>query len=479
MALFPAASGALRSALFKATTAVTTGAERRMVASAARARELVDLVKADLIIQDLIDEQAETAATAAAAKGGAASGGSSSSSSSSSISTVESISAAAAAKGGAASGGGSSSTVVKLISGLFDVLSINLDPDKLTFIPLSAEECSAVDGEVRALQKKMDVEFSAALTGMGATWADDLTKFQAWLFNIEHGHHTFSAAAEAGDSVNMITLLLCLSFAPEEGMPWENASMRTLAVFLRFVLQILEEHFDVKITFLIIDGVTRVEHSRKMIVDKKFHRIPKEMLLIAQKIYSGVAKIVNIDRSEAVICVLGSDWARAKSELEASARTELGPGIGFCTHFFESGLFGFGSAISLRHPSYWHTLSKEVRAWFTNLILCLLGVAAGGGRRSSAAEKTAEEGAASAAVAVDGEGDEDAAEGLSWASQKMIEPIRFLMISHVFPELRTGDLLKLDAETLQVRQTSYSARAIANILRSFYLKVLFVLVNFV
>jgi len=458
MALFPAASGALRSALFQATTAVTTGAERRMVASAARARELVDLVKADLIIQDLIDEQAETAATAAAAKGGAASGGSSSSSSSISISTVESISAAAAAKGGAASGGGSSaasgggsssSSIVKLISGLFDTLGINLDPDKLTFVTLSAEECSAVDGEMRALQKKMDVKFSAALTGMGATWADDRTKFQAWLFNIEHGHHTFSAAAEAGDSVNMITLLLCLSFAPVEGMPWENASMRTLAVFLRFVLQILEEHFDVKITFLIIDGVTRVEHSRKMIVDKKFHRIPKEMLLIAQKIYSGVAKIVNIDRSEAVICVLGSDWARAKSELEASARTELGPGIGFCTHFFESGLFGFGSAISLRHPSYWHTLSKEVRAWFTNLILCLLGVAAGRGR-SSAAEKTAEEGgvvsaavSASAAVAV-----------VSWESQPMITPIRSLMISRVFPELCARDLLELDAEKIQVRQTS-------------------------
>jgi len=462
MALFPAASGALRSALFQATTAVTTGAERRMVASAARARGLVDLVKADLIIQDLIDEQAETAATAAAAKGGAASGGGSS-----------------AASGGGSSSSSSSSSNVKLISGLFDTLGINLDPDKLTFVTLSAEECGAVDGKVQALQTQMDVEFSAALTGMGATWADDRTKFQAWLFNIERGHHTFSAAAEAEDSVNMITLLLCLSFAPAEGMPWENASMRTLAVFLRFVLQILEEHFDMKITFLIIDGVTRVEHSRKMIVDTKFDPLPEAMLDIAQKIYNGVAKIVNIDRSEAVICVLGSDWARAKSELEASARTELGPGIGFCTHFFESGLFGFGSAISLRHPSYWHTLSKEVRAWFTNLILCLLGVAAGGGRRSSAAEKTAEEGAASAAVAVDGEGDEDAAEGLSWASQKMIEPIRFLMISHVFPELRTGDLLKLDAETLQVRQTSYSARAIANILRSFYLKVLFVLVNFV
>ena len=458
--LFPALSDVLRSTLPEAAaTALATSAADCSAASTARAGELVDSVIADVLIKHLMDEKAETAATAAVAKGGAASGGSSSSSIS--ISTVESISAAAAAEGGAASGGGSSSNV-GLISELFRVLDINLDPDNLTCVALSAEECSAVDGKVQALQTQMDAEFSAALAGMGANWADERTKFQAWLFNIKRGHHTFTAAAEAEDSVNMITLLLCLSFAPAEGMPWENASMRTLAVFLRFVLQILEEHFDMKITFLIIDGVTRVEHSRKMIVDTKFDPLPEAMLDIAQKIYNGVAEIVNIDISKAVICALSSDWACAKSGFEASARTEFGPWTGFCTHSFASGLFGFGSAISLRHPSYWHTLPKEVRAWFTNLILCLLGVAAGGGR-SSAAEKTAEGGGgvsaaapASAAGAVDGEGDEDAAEGpwLSWASQPMITPIRSLMISRVFPELCARDLLELDAEKIQVRQTS-------------------------
>ena len=50
---------------------------------------------------------------------------------------------------------------------------------------------------------------------------------------------------------------------------------------------------------------------------------------------------------------------------------------------------------------------------------------------------------ASAAVAV-----------VSWESQPMITPIRSLMISRVFPELCARDLLELDAEKIQVRQTS-------------------------